>query len=317
MDELEFVSLTSKDVSADVAWVYDKLGEDSPKIYIAESYAAQKAQIKKYAKSDSMEKQYNDTVRNLGLKDGIHESQIDTLRNRYGESKENTKMDKVTEVLTKYTKGAADSEQFFGSGFEMFYSLSEENNNRLHEFYDKGVFAIEYYKKECFICLNPVALRFDGQGRLGGGEKPAIEFNDGHNMFFARDVFFDSKTWKKINSGTMSLVEILNLANVEQRSVAIELAGPEVLLKESNAVIISGPTKRGNTLYEVELKMGEANSFNNGGKYKYVLLRYGCPSTDRQYASFVPEHLRDADEAMGWKHHLTKEEYLVNLKVET
>jgi hypothetical protein len=63
--------------------------------------------------------------------------------------------------------------------------------------------------------------------------------------------------------------------------------------------------------------MGQANSWNNGGKYTYKLLRYGCPSTDRQYASFIPENITDADEAMAWKHRLTKEEYLNDLKVET
>lgn len=314
--DLTFRQLDETDVSKDITWLYKMMGLTKPKIYIAESYTAMKQQVQKYAKSKSVESLYNDKVRNKGLNKGIKEEQIENLRKQYGNTNTNAKLDKVTEVLVKNVKGS-DTEQFFGGAMEMFYSLDEDTNSRIYNHYKKGIFCVEFYEKECFICLNPIAMRFDSENRLSGGEKPAIEFNDGNDMYFARDVFFDAKTWKKITSRKMPLKEVLSLPNVEQRSVAIEFMGPESLLDCKEAKIISGPTERGNTLYDLTLQMGEPNSWNNEGKYTYKLLRYGCPSTDRQYASFIPEDITDADEAMAWKHRLTKEEYLDDLKVET
>lgn len=47
------------------------------------------------------------------------------------------------------------------------------------------------------------------------------------------------------------------------------------------------------------------------------LVKYACPSTDRVYVDFVPEHFVDADEAMAWKHnYVSKEAYLAD-KVES
>jgi len=314
--QLKFKHLVAKDVSTDITWLYKLMGEKKPKIYFAESYGAQKKQVKKYAKSDSMEPMYNDKVRNRSLENGIHENQIESLRKQYGNTQTNTRLDKVTEVLVKNVKGS-DSEQYFGGAFEMFYSLDEKTNARIYKLYEKGIFDIEFYKEQCFICMNPVAMRFDSENRLSGKEKPAIEFNDGDDMYFARDVFFDAKTWKKITSKKMPIAEILTLPNVEQRSVAIEFMGAEVLLDCKEAKIVHGPTKRGNTLYDLELQMGAKNNWNDGGKYTYKLLRYGCPSTERQYASFVPEDITDADSAMAWKFQITKEAYLKDLKIET
>jgi len=305
--------VTESDIKADIKWIYKELGINKmPKIWIADSYKKQKQLVKKHNKSASLASRYNETIRNKGLTRDITEEAIEALRQKFGTTSDNTALDRVTEVLTKNTPDF-QTDQYFGIGFEMFYSLDDEMNKKLFKFYDKGIFNIEYYENECFICTNPIAIRFDSQDRLHGGDKPAIEFADGNSYFLVRDVYFESATWEKIQTRTMPISEVLQLPNVEQRSVAIEFVGPEALLEECDAVKVHGPTVRGNTLYDVTLKMGDRNSWNNGGKYTYKLLQYACPSTDRKYASFVPENLTDADEAMAWKHHLTKEQYLKQL----
>jgi len=311
-----FKEITEKDVRADVNWIYKQMGLGKPKIYIAESYHTKQQQILKYAKSERVDKLYNVNIRNKGIEKGFTQEKVERLRRQFGETTENEKLDKVYGVLISNTPNS-DTDQFFGAGVEMFYSIDEATEKRISKFYRKGVFSISFFENECFICCFPVAVRFDDENRLSGGEKPAIEFADGNNLYFARNVFFTEDIWTRLHNREMSLTEILNLPNVEQRSVAIEFIGPEALLECDNTELISGPTERGNTLYEVELKMGDANRWNNGGNYKYKLLRYGCPSTDRQYASFIPEDIEDADEAMAWKHRLTREEYLNDIVKET
>lgn len=308
--------VTEKDVASEITWIYKAMDLKKPKIYIADSYKAQKQLIQKYKKSDSIEAKYNDKIRNKGLSSDISEEAIEELRERYGSTSENFALDKATEVLTKNTVNAS-TDQYFGAGFELFYSLDEETDKLLYEFYAKGIFNIEYYEKECFICTFPVAMRFDKENRLHGGEKPAIEFADGNHYFLVRDVYFDADMWKKIQSRNMPINEILALPNIEQRCVALEFLGPEKLLEQSKAVLIHGPTKKGNSLYTVKLNMGSNRVGNAAGEYEYKLLQYGCPSTDRKYASFVPEDIKDADAAMAWKFNISKEQYLTDLIAES
>jgi hypothetical protein len=307
--KLKYKPVTEKDIKADIVWIYKELGLEKPKIYIADSYKSQKQLVQKYKKSESLASRYNETIRNKGLTRDISEEAIEELRKRYGSTTDNVALDRVTEVLTKNTPDF-QTDQYFGIGFEMFYSLDLKMNKKIFDFYAKGIFNIEYYEKECFICTNPKAIRFDKKDRLHGGEKAAIEFADGHDYFLVRDVYFEAEMWKKIQSRKMPIGEILSLPNVEQRSVAIEFMGPESLLEQADAVKVHGKTERGNTLYDVKLKMGAENSWNNGGEYTYKLLQYACPSTDRKYASFVPETINNADEAMAWKFNLTLDEYL-------
>ena len=301
-------TLTEKMLHEDIKWFYDQMGLKYPKVYIAASYEVQKNNIEKYKKSESVEAKYNDAVRNKGLTADITEDQIEELRKQYGATSENHALDKVSEVLTKNTKGSG-SDQYFGIGFELFYSLNDEVVQRIKNFYRKGVFNIEYYESEIFICECPTAIRFDKEGRLHGGEKAAIAFADGNDYFLVRDVFFTSKMWKKIQGRTMSVEETLGLPNIEQRCIALEYLGPEAFLEQTKAVKLDGPTEKGNTLFSVKLKMGE-NRFGDSGTYEYKLLQYACTSTSRKYASFVPEDIVKADAGMAWKHKMTIEEYL-------
>jgi antibiotic biosynthesis monooxygenase (ABM) superfamily enzyme len=46
------------------------------------------------------------------------------------------------------------------------------------------------------------------------------------------------------------------------------------------------------------------------GTAMFNIAKYVCPSTGKTYHSFVPERFRDADNAVAWKHGLTREQYL-------
>ena len=70
-------------------------------------------------------------------------------------------------------------------------------------------------------------------------------------------------------------------------------------LSEFDAKLISA-SQRGNQLYEIEDVIPGRN---------LKLLRYNDPSTQEEYMCFVPEYIRDSDEAMAWKFYLTEEEY--------
>lgn len=309
--DIKYKPIDKKEFGKYVTKIYKFMGKTKPKIHISDSYKTQKALSNRTkTKGSALEGVYNDKVRNRGLSADIKEENVEDLRKRYGNGSETFGLDKAVEILvanTPHTKG----EQFFGAGFELFYSLNEEVNNMLCDFYKLGVYDIEYYENDCFACTFPVAIRFDEKKRLHGFEKPAIEFVDGNSYYLVRDVYFDADTWKKIQSRTMPLAKMLALPNIEQRCVALEYLGADNLLnnaiKKKEAKLLD-TSERGNRLYDLTLDMGKGR-FSGRNSYTYKLLRYGCPSTDRQYASFVPENLTKADQAMAWKFKITEEQY--------
>lgn len=305
--DIKYKAIDKKAVVPHVTKLYKMMGLKKPKVYISDSYKSQKAKIQKdEKKGKGVEGTYNDKIRNKGLSADIKEENVEDLRKRYGNGSESFTLDRAVEILVSNTPHTK-SEQFFGAGFELFYSLNEKVNNEIFTFYELGIYNIEYYENACFICAFPVAIRFDAQKRLHGFEKPAIEFVDGNSYFLVRDVFFDAKTWKEIQSRKMPIAKMLGLPNIEQRCVALEYLGPDELLKKSKAKLLD-ESPRGNKLYSLTLNMGSGRS-GARNEYTYKLLRYGCPSTDRQYASFVPENITKADQGMSWKFNITEEQY--------
>src|SRR3989344_197385 len=99
--------------------------------------------------------------------------------------------------------------------------------------------------------------------------------------------------------------QILQLENIGQRYIALMLYEPKRLLEELDAKLIS-KTKR-NELYSI-------GSILRNKDLK--LLKYLCPSTNREYVKFVPDNFIDADEAQAWSFQIKKEEYEI-LEVET
>jgi len=149
------------------------------------------------------------------------------------------------------------------------------------------------------------------------------------------DLFSTIRNWILIARQELSLKEILNLGNIEQRAAALKIFGIERLLEEGKAKLID-KSSRGNELYQLVGVFPRTAYF----------LKYKDPSTGKIFFSgidpfFIEEQLvsfedallklfnkkplskkefdckgRLADSAMAWKYGLTLEEYR-QLKQET
>ena len=152
------------------------------------------------------------------------------------------------------------------------------------------------------LYLVPTPLvRIDAQNRWHSMKEPAIRWKEGKEFYYLHGVNLDKKLWAKIVSGKMKFKEIMKLDNIEQRMCALKIKGAEELLKDAKAKRIS-QSDRGNELYLV------AKVFPRDAYF----LKYTCPSTGRVYVSGVDPEVGargDADECMGWKFRLSKEEY--------
>jgi hypothetical protein len=109
----------------------------------------------------------------------------------------------------------------------------------------------------------------------------------------------------KITNRTITATEVLSLENIEQRMVAMKFLGAEFVADNLPSQLIHSG-KNGNELRKCVIDNREA-----------FYLKYKCPSTEREYVSFVPiNEAIDADAAMAWKFGLTKQQY-INMELES
>jgi hypothetical protein len=159
------------------------------------------------------------------------------------------------------------------------------------------------------ICSDrPTKVAVDNEGRLHSTNGQAIEYSDGWGISALWGVRFDKDLHEKITSRAVSAAEVLQIKNIEQRMAALEFLGAESVIDALDSELLHKSDK-GNLLYSVKGIGDELNYF----------LKYSCPSTARQYVSFVPPEVgaqKDADAAMAWKFSISKRQYL-DMRVET
>jgi len=144
------------DFTEDIKWIYEKMELDLPTIYVCKSYSEQKRLCRQH-KSESLEHRYNEKIRNDGIYN-LSQDAVLELRTKFGNSEPRLELDYIIDALLDYLDYPRTDDQFFGKIYEQFYSLNPEYEIKIKEFYDKGVFNVEYYEKECYICLDPVVL---------------------------------------------------------------------------------------------------------------------------------------------------------------
>ena len=88
------------------------------------------------------------------------------------------------------------------------------------------------------------------------------------------------------------------MKETDQRFVALNYYGFEKALKELNPKLVD-KSKKGNKLYKIKF-----------GEFDMKFLIYADTVNGNSRVSFVKPDIDDADQAMAWKHNMTKKQYL-------
>ena len=158
--------------------------------------------------------------------------------------------------------------------------------------------------EKLYVAPNPL-IQLDSKFGYHSTEKAAIKFSDNYQIYYLYGIRFEKELWENVKEKRLTAREILQVSNIEQRYIALMLYEPKRLLEELDAKLIS-KTKR-NELYSISSILRNKD---------LKLLKYLCPSTNREYVKFVPDNFIDADEAQAWSFQIKKEEYEI-LEVET
>jgi len=166
---------------------------------------------------------------------------------------------------------------------------------------DSGVYDMIQLNDLCIVVKLPEFVkRHAVSGKLHCVDGPAVRFGDGYELFFLQGICIDQALFENFKSGSLVLRDVMRVENIEQRYALLRELDKEALLRDGGGLVVSGPTARGNCLYEVRGLVEDR---------VLKMLRYSCPSTGREYFKFVPDRFVCADEAQAWSHGFTVDEY--------
>lgn len=192
--------------------------------------------------------------------------------------------------------------------FDEIGVLKNEEFRKLRDTLSLGIWSAIFFENVAILSMTPSKVLLDDNKRLHSVSGPAVKFRDGYSTYQIHGVSFDENTFHDVTQRKIPVKGILSLSNIEQRYVALEYYGFENIIDELNARLID-ESPRGNKLYEIGFAIGVRRIVIT------KFLKYSCPSTERNYGSFVKPEITRADQAMAWKHNCTEQEYEV-LKLE-
>ncbi len=189
------------------------------------------------------------------------------------------------------------------------------------------------HEEFCIVSDFPEILTKDEQNRPHNKYGPSHRWRDGFEIYHLDGVRLPKELWEKITSKKLTAADLANITDIDQRVVAqkyglsikdfIESLDATLLNEGANRHYLRDIKQRTIKRLMVKEDLELANvtihnklyktDFFKGQGTKYFLV-YNDPSTDDQYFSFctqgVEKYGEDADAVMGWKHHMTKKEYL-------
>jgi uncharacterized protein DUF6745 len=176
-----------------------------------------------------------------------------------------------------------------------------------------GQFMGVYLDGLAIVCRRPKAVRRDDELRLHHDAEPAIEWRDGYKLYFIHGQAFEKKMFDRITSQKMTLKEVMNMKNADERTMAFSMLRPDRLLKGVNAKLVH-TGERGTRLYSVDNfthVIGVSDTKQNDTEYCMVM---DDASTDRVFLEWVDPEIGkkgNADEAQAAAWGVPLEDYLL------
>lgn len=150
--------------------------------------------------------------------------------------------------------------------FKKLGILENELFDAYYKYAQSGIFINMYFDNADLIILikNPLYAASDNRERLSNKDGYAIEWPDGHGIYFVNGVHFDRELYNSIFvNKTIKGRDILLLKNTEQKTIAIQQYGYYDMIKDIGAKkidemeIMTNVGKAVNELYDFEIEGNE------------------------------------------------------------
>jgi hypothetical protein len=170
-----------------------------------------------------------------------------------------------------------------------------------------GIYALNFFKDEVLICKFPTKISLDERGRLHSTTGKAIEWCDGEGYYFINGVFFNKRLWGRITSKEITPKEAIALKNIEQRTIALQQIGWDILLKNLGGSIIENRKIAGSEEPEQLIEMDLKDETDNANKAKFI--RVYDPSIKAMRLLRVPPAIKGIEEGRAWSFSKTPDEF--------
>jgi citrate lyase gamma subunit len=206
-------------------------------------------------------------------------------------------------------------------------------------YFDNGLLKKDKYSRKLDKYLNSVidtwmCLYFDGiaivsrkpkvrlnvNGFLHSDEFPAVEFKDGYKLYYLNGVSFKEELWRKVVSHSMSLKEVMEIVDIDQRTQAMKYVDVKELIKEFDGKTLSTYQKftiDGKQVDYSLVMIPKNDKLFTVDSYHAV---YSCPSTDKVYMSGIDPKIGirgDIAECMAWKAKMDIESWKLLVPLQT
>ncbi|MDE2100923.1 MAG: hypothetical protein KGL39_26995 [Patescibacteria group bacterium] len=151
----------------------------------------------------------------------------------------------------------------------------------------------------------PTRAAFSEQNVLDYENGPAQEYSDGYAIYMLRGVRFDKEEYEKIVNKTITAKEVMQIEDVDKRTIAISMLSPEEMIKQLKMKLIDTGSE-GTRLYECKNFMGTR-------KTEYA-IRMTDWSTPREFIEFIPPEVGkvgSAVHAQASAYGIADEDYLL------
>lgn len=115
--------------------------------------------------------------------------------------------------------------------------LKNQNFDKWLEYCDAGIFHTLYFENYCAICPMPEFFKTDTKNRLHSEEGMAIKWSDGNGIYALFGVVFnlydkeDEEFYNKILKKELTLIEVLDIEDFDQRAAALKHCYPETIIQ--------------------------------------------------------------------------------------
>lgn len=161
--------------------------------------------------------------------------------------------------------------------------------------------------KPMLRCLEESHLLHDDSGRF------AVEWADGTGLYFLRNTHFDASLYFKVVNGALTLTQIADLANADQRSIALTYMTFDQLVRKSDARLLDIGVK-GTSLYRLPLPSRIARDRVRGyGRCDYFIHMRDASHPEREFIEWVDPKIgamRDAELCQAVAFGITLDQWL-------
>lgn len=296
---------TDEEIIKGVENLYKMAGFKKPKVYLMDSPLGSQifANFLKNSTTDATDNISDDIEINIrsNIREDIESNIVSNIWSNIRDNIENNIRDKSLEYFVFSSNDASWMHWYIYQKFYFENGLLKKDkySRELYKYIDNIVdtWMCLYFDGVAIVSRKP-KIYINNNEFLHSDTLPAVQFNDGYELFFLNGVHFDKTLWSKIVNKKLSIKEFLDIKDVDQRTQALKYMSPEFIIEQAHGVLLDEYNKYDIHGEQVNYKLYKLPAGEIFREDAYYCL-FDCPSTRERHFEGV-EKSNTVAEAMAW-----------------